>query len=442
MNLKNKTSKHQIHHKIFKQSEKIRASSADKLMYYSHQYHDGQCRCVIQFDGRLDIILLTRAVELSLEVAPVLGYRFVYHPWQSYWKKDAISNLDVPFRHVETPDPGKETDRFLAELMDAQQGNQVSVGLIRSGNDTLVIKLSHMVADAMGLLDYIQILSHLYNHLQSNPDYIPLKSPKHKRGVGQVLRHVGITAMVKGFLHWRYPKSEWGFPQVSADFSAGEFPVRLIGHERLKSIKAFCREKKVKFTDVITTAFYQALIDILKPVQDSRLPIQMTMDLRSYLPSGKAETICNLTGAFYPVIRYKTGKTFDQALNDVAKAIAAARERKSWFGGVLFLEMITMLPGFIQTWFASLVTKRELSGGTSHPFFSNLGVINPTLANFGDLKAVDLGLFGPVSYPPNFLATAYSFRGQLYINSSFCPTAADPQQVERFLDNFVNYLPT
>ena len=173
-----------------------------------------------------------------------MDYRFVYHPWKSYWKKDAISNLDVPFRYVETPEPEKETDKFLAESMDAQQGNQVSVGLIRSGNDTLVIKLSHMVADAMGLLDYIQILNLLYNHLQTNPDYIPLKTPTYKRGVGQVLRQVGITAMLKGFLNWRYPKSEWGFPQVSADFSSGAFPVRLIGHNRLKSIKAFCREKK------------------------------------------------------------------------------------------------------------------------------------------------------------------------------------------------------
>ncbi len=442
MNLKIKTYLHQIHHKIFTPSETIRASSADKLMYYSQLYHDGQCRCVIQFDGRMDIKLLTRAVELSLRVAPVLGYRFIYHPWQSYWKKDAISNSCIPFRCVETPDPKKETDKFLTEPMEPLKGIQVSVGLIRSEYDILCIKLTHMVADAMGLLDYLSILNQLYNQLLCNPDYIPMKTPKCNRGLGQLFRHVGMKAIVKGFLHWHYPKSEWGFPQLNSDFSEGAFPVRLIDPQRLNNIKAFCHEKRVKFTDVITTAFYKALIDILKPRDNSLLPIQMTMDLRTYLPSGEAKTICNLTGAYYPMIRHKVGNTYDQALKDVGKAIADARERKSWFGGVLFLELITMFPGFVQTWFASLVTKRELSGGTSHPFFSNLGVIDPSLADFIGLKVIDFGLFGPVSFPPNFLATVYTFRGQLYINSSFCPKAADPQLVDRFLDNFMNYLPT
>ena len=439
---RNKTALHRTYNEIFKPSGRVRASSLDKLMYYSHLYHDGQCRCVIRFDERIDISRLTRAVGLSLKIAPILGYRFVYHPWKSCWEKGAHSNIGIPFRHVETHDPEKETGKFLSEPMDTKQGFQVSVCLIRSGYDTLCVKLSHMVADASGLLDYIRILSHLYNELQDNPDYIPRENPKCVRGLGQVLRQAGISVLIKGFCHWYYPKSQWGFPQVNSDFSASAFPIRQIGKGRLTSIKTFCHEKGVKFTDVITAAFYQALIDIIKPQPDSRLPIQMTMDLRTYLPSGKAGTICNLTGAYYPVIRYTAGETYDQTLRDVVKTVSAAKERKSWFGGVLFLEIMAMFPSFIHTLYARRVIKRELSGGTSHPFFSNLGVIDPSMVDFGELKAVDLGLFGPVSFPPNFLASVYSFRGQLYVNSSFCPTAADPQLVDQFLDNFLKYLPT
>jgi NRPS condensation-like uncharacterized protein len=438
---KSKTALHRIHNKIFKPTDRIRASSLDTVMYYTHLYHDGQCRCVIRFEGRIDISKLTRAVELSLKIVPILSYRFVYHPWKCYWEKGSLSNTGIPFRYLETQSAEKETCKFLAEPINTKQGVQVSVSLIRSEYDTLCIKLSHMVADAMGLLDYICILRNLYNKLQCNPDFIPQKAPECPRGISRILRQVGIPVLTKGFSNWDYPKSDWGFPQVNSDFSSGAFPVRLIGKERLNSIRTFCHEKGVKFTDVITAAFYQALIDILKPRPNSQLSIQMTMDLRSYLPSGKAGTICNMTGTYYPVIRYSDGKSFDQTLRDVIKVISAAREGKSWFGGVVFVEMISIFPGFIHTLLARKVAKREFSNGTSHPFFSNLGVIDRSMIDFGDLKAEDLGLFGPVSFPPNFLATVYTFNEKMYINSSFCPTATDPKLVDRFFDCFLTYLP-
>ena len=422
-------------------SARFRASALDKLMYYSDQYHDGQCRCVIRFDEKIDIYRLTRAVEISLKVAPILGYRFVFHKWQSYWEKDAHSGIGVPFKYSESDNPENEITNFLAEPLNTKQGIHVSVSLVRSEYDTLCIKLSHMVADARGLLDYISILSNLYSKLQSGQDYIPQESRKCIRGLGQLLRHIGITDLIKGLCNWHYPKSQWGFPRVKSDFSTSAFPVRLISQERLNRIKTFCHEKGIKFTDVITAAFYQALIEILNPPTDSLLPVQMTMDLRRYLPSGKLGTICNMTGAYYPVLRYTKGKTYDQTLRDVVKAVSVAREGKSWFGGVVFLELVSILPGFVHNLLARKVIKRELSSGSSHPFFSNLGEIDPSLFDFGDSKAVDLGLFGPVSFPPNFLATVYSFRGRLYLNSSFCPSAANPQLVDKFLDYFLKYLP-
>ena len=84
---------------------------------------------------------------------------------------------------------------------------------------------------------------------------------------------------------------------------------------------------------------------------------------------------------------------------------------------------------------------REQSRGTSHHVFSNLGVIDPGIFSFNGLSVTDLGLFGPVAFPPDFLVTIYSFRGRLYINSSFSPTATDPLLVDRFFELFIDYLP-
>ena len=195
-----------------KPSERIRASVLDKLMYFSNPYSDGQCRCVIRFEGQVDGSKLARAVELSLKVAPIIGCRFVYHPWQCFWEKGPISAIRMPFRYLETEDAEKETSKFLNEPMDTLQGIQVAVCLIRSGNDTLVIKLSHMVADAMGLLDYMGILGRLYSELMCNPEYIPPETPKFKRGLGQSPSKCRNYCINKRAMQLVLPKISLGFP--------------------------------------------------------------------------------------------------------------------------------------------------------------------------------------------------------------------------------------
>lgn len=430
-----------VKNKIFKPSDRIRASALDKVEYFMNQYSDGQCRCVIKFEGQIDSSKLARAVELSLKVVPVLGCRFVYHPWRCFWKRDSPLISDLLFRQVETKDAETETYKFLIETIDYEKDIQVSVCLIRSERDTLCIKLSHMVADAMGFMDYIRILSQLYNKLQSNPCYVPPQPLKSVRGLSQVLRNIRLTVLIKGFYNWSFPKSDWGFPKLNSDFSASSFPVRLVSKERLNSIKTFCHGKGIKFTDVITAAFYQALIDTLEPQPNSQLPIQVTIDLRPYLTSGRAQTICILSSTYYPRIKYTLGRSFDQTLQDVQKAVSAERKGESWLGATVLLEMLNLFPGFIQKMLAKKIIQNEFSSGTSHPNLSNLGVIDPSLIHFSDLRVDDLGLFGPVLFPPSFMTTMYTFKEQLYINSSFCPTATDPKLVDRFFDCFLNYLP-
>ncbi len=50
-------------------------------------------------------------------------------------------------------------------------------------------------------------------------------------------------------------------------------------------------------------------------------------------------------------------------------------------------------------------------------------------------------MFGPISFPPNFLIAVYTFRGQLSITCSFCDTAADPLLVDALHNRFLQELP-
>ncbi len=420
---------------------RFRTTALDKLMYQVHPFHDGQCRCVITLDGRLDGARMARAVELSLEAAPVLGSRYVCHPWQSRWEKCSPPGSAIAFRQVRAEDPEREIDRFLGEPMDPLRGPQVEVRLVRSARDALCVKLSHLAADATGVLDYIRMLSGLYRRLRTDPDHLPPAVAAEDRGQGQFLRGAGPRALIQGCFHTRYPRTQWGFPQTGSDVSGRAFPKRRVGPERIARLKAYCRTERTNFTDVLVTAFYRALCAVLDPPAGARLPVQLTIDLRRYLPSGKANAICDLAGAYYPVIRNRPGVPFDRTLGDVRAAVTKAKAGHPWLGSALFLELATLMPSGFQTRLAQRIIGRELASGRAHPFLSNLGVIDPRIFDFGDAVTADLGMFGPVTFPPNFLISIYSFRDQLSVTSSFCPTAADPRLVDAFFDRFMEELP-
>ncbi len=417
------------------------ATALDKLMYQVHPFHDGQCRCVITADGRFDGPRMARAVELSLDATPVLGSRYVCGPWQARWERCSPSRSATAFSQVRPPDPEREIDRFLGEPMDTTQGPQVGVRLIRSDRDALCVKLSHLAADATGLLDYIRMLNGLYRALRTAPDHIPPVAIAGDRGQRQVLRGAGLRALIQGCFHMRYPRTQWGFPRTGPDDSGRAFPVRRIGPERIARLRAYCRAEQASFTDVLVAAFYRALCDVLDPEAGARLPVQLTIDLRRYLPSGRTGEICDLAGAYYPVIRHRPGARFEETLGDVRASVAKARAGHPWLGTALFLEIASLLPSGLQSRLAQRIIGRELASGKAHPFLSNLGVIDPGTFDFGDVAAEELGLFGPVTFPPNFLISIYSFRDQLSITSSYCRTAVDPSLVDAFFSRFLDELP-
>lgn len=75
------------------------------------------------------------------------------------------------------------------------------------------------------------------------------------------------------------------------------------------------------------------------------------------------------------------------------------------------------------------------------PFFSNVGIIDERLVDFGGLAVVDAYGLGTVSFPPGLLVTVSTFREVLTVAIGFCDTATDRGLVERLLDRLVGELP-
>lgn len=417
------------------------APTMDWFMYLVRTLHDGQIRCVITFADRVDAERIALATRLTLDAEPILGCRFIEHPRRPYWERCD----DLDYRSfcpvVESPDLEYELCQFMAEPVDPCTGPQVQARIFRSDRDTLCLKVNHMVADAGGTLDYASLLAKTYRELGKSPDYYPEPNLSASRGQGQVLRNVGRLQLIRSFFSFSSPRSPTGFPVTSQDFSGRSFATRRIGSDRLAGIKAFCNRNHTSVNDVLLAAFYRSLFDVLSPPVRASLPVQVTVNLRRHLPKGKAGAICDLAGVFFPVIKRKPGDTFSDTLCQVQTASKDAQRGQPWLGGSLYLEMF-FLPGFsLARRTVYHLMKREVAAGRLHPFFANVGIIEPRQVDFGEVKVIDVAMFGPVAYPPACILSVNTFGDTMIFTTSFCNTATDERIVGRLLDLMVYELP-
>ncbi len=95
----------QIIHKSMNATEapaRYPALTLDRMLHLARHLHDGQSRYLITFSARLDTERIARAFELSLDAEPVLGCRFVDHPWRPYWERLPYVKRVPPLSIMET----------------------------------------------------------------------------------------------------------------------------------------------------------------------------------------------------------------------------------------------------------------------------------------------------------------------------------------------------
>jgi len=192
--------------------------------------------------------------------------------------------------------------------------------------------------------------------------------------------------------------------------------------------------------DVLLTAFYRSLFEVLNTPQEKPLPVTMTIDLRRYIPSGRAETICNLTGVFFPTLVRTPGDTFEDTLVRVHGLTQTAKRHHPWLGGTLCLELAFLSGYAVLNHLMRLAEKHHLIADNLHPF-TNIGVVHPERMNFGETEVTDFYSFGPVSHPPLIVLGMTTFRKTLTVTLSYCNTATDEKIIHQFLDQFVGELP-
>lgn len=406
----------------------MKAEIFDGMQYFFGRFNDHQIRARLEFCGELDAERLERAARLSARRIPVLGCRFVPGAARPRW--EPAGGADAPelfsFMRADARDAEAQAQRFLTQRPDERFAPQVRVRLLRAPQgDILCVLMNHMVCDGAGFREYLCLLAELY---AGNAD--ARANVEGARGVEQLFRRFSPEQKRAAFR--KNPAAPAGSPArfPLAPRQPGAVPRILtytLPRERFLRLKAYGKRRDATVNDTVLTACARALERMPGLDRNGPPALPCMVDLRRYLPGGKAESVCcNLASMVVCAVGETSGEGFDATL---ARVHARMAEQKSGFpglAGLYALRAAFALPFPLTCALLGRFYANPLIGVT------NIGVLDEKRLNFGDIPLKSAFAAASLKYAPYFQLGFTTFRGDVIFSAGQYCGPGDREAIERF----------
>lgn len=435
----------------------IPASSLDQFNYVLSEICDQMMHLVVVFDWCPDAERLREAFRVSLDQAPILGYRFCEGE-PPVWKPVQGLVPDSCFHVHAAGDPDLKIRQVLTEPLDSAVGPQIRLDLIvtSSGSGTLCISMHHAVSDAYGLQVYSGLLARLYREMPGTdcrPGYV---IPSSQRSLDRYLSLFSPAERKEAVDRARPATDIWSFPYRSLACGNRDFAFLSLPKESLDAIRAYGRARSATVNDILLSAVFLALFETTQPAPGRMLPVLHSLDLRRHVPGTPASgtgpgsmppdrlvcDICNLSVAFNVILPSGVERTLDAVVPLVQEAMRRHKETNSGLASALETEALAQ-KGFVAfTEHIEAMKKSAFHDGGICPFFSNIGILPEDRLDFGPgLPVRQAFVAGMVEYPPGIILAASTFAGRLTFAMGYCADGVSRESVTGFLDTIVRYLP-
>jgi NRPS condensation-like uncharacterized protein len=416
----------------------------DGVAAFADRWVDMMFNLELVFDDRLDAQRIARAVDLSLDAEPILGCRFVPHWWKPYWKRLDRKELQT-FQLVK--DENEYLD-FRIKSIDTYSEPQLKACLWQaSDGDHLILKISHIVCDAGGAKDVARIVSTIYSCLNGELDYIPQPNTKGSRGIAQIMRNVPWRKYPHLLLNYRRMNRAGNIPPGThvLPFQTGPsdqltFVVRHISKDRVAELAKYGQRYDGTLNDIMLAAFFRALAFVGEWDGKKQLRVDTTVDLRRYIPNGRAEAVTFLTSAYngWPSLGTDLGYDYASTLN---KVVAITKKAKADYLGLdnLLLAWLFIRPPYARVkWMLEYDDKRRFKKGNTANALTNMGSIDPESVTFG-VVPVSAWMLVPPAYAPYFAMGMTGYEGTLTLSAGVYPP--NVEITEQFFHAVIAELP-
>lgn len=420
-------------------------AAQDIFGYLAGKYtSNNQLSCILRFDGPIDEIILRRAIRLSFDFQPVLGCSFDTKSDFPQWHR--IGNIDELnfYRKYESDSSRGDVDdqirAFIVKPFDGKADCRVKAGLFGNTSNILCIKIDHACSDGAGLKQYVMLVADLYNKISNtNADLNPIPVFD-DRGDEPVLAFWETTGKTTPHLERAAPPQPTvafpGNPGANNDqtFLYGSLPP-----DRFEHLRRSCRQHGVTVNDALVAAIVRAVGRTASLVNNT-VSLNLTVDLRKYLPNRKTAAITNISSGEILSVKYTDGTTFDSVLSQVNTITTELKSRNPGLAGAQALNSFKQLT-FTKTdeWFRNR-REQSIEANLTIPYFSNLGTISDQPIIFGTRRAVECIVIGQALFAPGLIMLAGTYESMLTLSVNFFKSTTSREVIKSLIDSMIDDL--
>ena len=422
---------------------RFRAQFTDRFINYVRGTGEMMIQIEMDFNSRLDVTRLEKALDVTLDAEPILGCRLVERWWRPQWERLGKNEREVLIITEDTA----VYEKFKHASINTYEGPQLKACLLHSAQgDRLLMKVAHEVADASGVRQIACIASSIYSRLAHEPQYHPVPNVNGDRSTWQVLRHVPWhaypTIVYNYFRLYMIPVC---FPIVTAQLPIVEdndrtlqFTSRDIPVDMSKRMIEYGRQRNGTLNDIILASYFHAIAAASNWNRRSQLRLRVTVDLRRFKPDSNGNGICNLSGM--EVI--DLGTDLNDDFNHTLKRISSFMHRRkaTWIGindYAVLAPTTVFLPHEVMRKVIHFGVQSSIKVKQAPYVFTNMGAIEPGEVTF-DVPPIEARFLPPVNYPPHIIFCFSSYKGSLNVAAGTWPCSRE--HVDRCLDGMVKIL--
>lgn len=344
--------------------------------------------CYIEITGHLDINRLKAAVQQASHYVPEILYAYNFRQGKF---------TDIGLTADDTVLLGKSL--FLWDLSTKPQ-LQININR-QEKQDIVIVGMSHILTDGEGFLQFLYLLSFLYNEPRADFPY------SNHREISPFLENIHVQKQTEQVKRGKRKS----VPPLRA-FNKGKnyfCLVSRISKDDFVLLRAKAKLSHVTLNDVFMTA-YACIIARMKNTDTVILPCPA--DLRRFSHITDKLTIANLTGIYRRItIEIKPQHTFVETLLQIHTEMELQKSRYRCYAGINLLNSAfhkiprTLLGQIIKANYRILPVS-----------YTNIGRINHQKFNFDDCTIENCYITGTYRLPPDFQLSISTFQDVCTLN--------------------------
>ncbi len=413
------------------------AEALDEYMSFQENNNDHQIRCIVAFQGQLNIEVLREAILRSFVIVPIMGCRYGENSLSAYWESiDPEESRQSVVNFVVTERPESEIEKFLAGQIDYHRGPQVHAGLVRSkGVDTLCIVINHMACDGTAFKNYLLCLGRLYTQLARGEAVVQTIKVSNDRSLGKVLERFAFKDRIRLALKKSDTDGEISvahFPRDASGTVQAIFVRQTLEKEMYRELIHYSRQNGFTVNDIALAAYYSALYEIVGS-GNRILRIPCMVDLRRYVASSEAVSFANLAS----MIETDCGNLggFLSTVKEINRQMKARKEQNPGLAGLPLMALLhRLLPhGLFKHFMKRIVKYPEIS-------MSNVGIVPNDLC-FDSIAIADAYILTALKKAPSFQLSFSTYRETVTFSVSLLGIEKDRDTIAQFFKKFFKQLP-